>query len=164
MTVDRIDQVWVTDVTYLKVAGAWRYLATVMDRYSRRLLGWALGAEKSAQLTLPRAALRPCATENRRRARWCTAIAAWSFWPHEFKQAWPARPGAERESAASHDRQRAHGVVEQVDEVGHVSPPELQQRTNLRTALRSYIDFYNKHRLHSALGYRSPIEFEAQCI
>jgi transposase InsO family protein len=47
----RIDQIWVSDLTYLRLGHSWRYLAVVMDLYSRRIVGWAVGRAKSLALT-----------------------------------------------------------------------------------------------------------------
>jgi putative transposase len=50
-TTQHQDQVWVGDVTYLKVAGKWHYMAAVMDKQTRRIVGWSLGPRRDAALT-----------------------------------------------------------------------------------------------------------------
>jgi transposase InsO family protein len=47
----RQDQAWVGDVTYLKLAGKWPYMAAVMDKNSRRIVGWSLGPRRDEALT-----------------------------------------------------------------------------------------------------------------
>lgn len=66
-TTQRPDQVGVGDVTYLKVAGKWRHMAAVMDKHSRRIVGWSMGARRDAALT--REALAPVGPEPLRQSQ-----------------------------------------------------------------------------------------------
>lgn len=156
----RHDQVWVGDVTYLKVAGQWRYLAAVMDKHSRRIVGWSLGARRDAALTTQ--ALRRSAASR----RVSPGVVFHSdrgieFANFEFRSQLQGlgmlqsmnRPGKMNDNA--HMESFFHSMkCEQL--YGRKFDTEQQ----LRSTLSSYIRFYNERRLHSSLRYLPPATYE----
>ncbi|WP_396202606.1 IS3 family transposase [Gemmatimonas sp.] len=157
-TVTATNQVWVGDITYFKVAGCWWYLAIVMDQFSRRILAWSLTRRRTSAVT-------------------CAVLA-------EAVRRRPAEGvifhsdrGTEYMGAAFGDALVAHGMRQSASVRGpgdnahaesfwHSLKAELTRGVTfltdhaLRTALRQYIRYYNRTRLHSSLNYTSPIAFE----
>jgi putative transposase len=163
--VQKPDQVYVGDITYLWTQEGWLYLAVVIDLFSRKVVGWSIGSRMKAQLV-------------------CDALRM---------AVWQRRPGAglvvhsDRGSQyASKDYRRllkAHGFLGSMSRKGdcwdnavaesffgslkqeRVQWRNYQTRLEAQQDVMNYISmFYNSYRLHSYLGYVSPNQYEAETV
>lgn len=160
LTTTAPDQIWVGDVTYLKSAGRWRYLAAVMDRHSRRILGWSLRVRRDLALTL--AALNRALLRRRPKP----GLIFHSDRGVEYSAyAYRTRVAA-LGIAQSMKRPREMGDNAYIESFFHSMKADaihgrvFRDDRELFLAVSSYIRRYNRTRLHSSLDYRSPIDYE----
>jgi putative transposase len=150
--------VWVGDITYLKLGTAWRYLATVMDRCTRRVIGWSLGAKKDVRLTLRaldravhRCRPRPGLIFHSDRG---TEYAGYVF-RDRLAELGIVQSMNERVNDNAHMESFYHSMKSEV--IHGVSFDEERQ---LQRVVSGYIHFYNERRLHSSIGYVAPATHE----
>ena len=158
-----LDQLWVADITYVRLLEEFVYLAIVLDAFSRRVIGWALQDHVQAGLTVAALTMALAARQP----------AYGSLIHHSDRGVQYACP----DYTTVLDR---HGIQASMSRVGNpydnaraesfmktLKHEEIDGRDyrDIRSARREIGRFieqiYNRHRLHSALGYRPPAEFEA---
>jgi putative transposase len=161
MELTGINQLWVADITYIRLREQFVYLAVVLDAFSRRVVGWALDDSLHAPLVM--AALRKALAERR---------PAPGLVHHSDR-------GIQYASQEYVALLREHGIVPSMSRTGNpydnalcesflktlkqeeIYTRQYRDRADLEAHIGQFLEqYYNRQRLHSALGYRSPEAFE----
>jgi putative transposase len=167
LTLTAVNRVWVSDITYIRLQGEFVYLAVIMDLYSRRCIGWALGRNADAELTLRALNM---AVALRGEENICGCI-------HHSDQ------GVQYASAAYTDRLKQMGMRPSMGEKGNsyenshaesfiktikseeVYMNEYETIEDVYCNIERFIEeLYNNKRLHSSIGYKPPVEFELEIL
>lgn len=161
MQLSGIDQLWIADITYIRLREQFVYLAVVLDAFSRRVVGWALDDSLHAPLAL--AALSKALAARQPAA---------GLVHHSDR-------GIQYASQEYVELLRKHGIVPSMSRTGNpydnarcesflktlkqeeIYSRQYRDRAELESHLEQFLEqYYNHQRLHSALDYRSPATFE----
>ena len=156
-----INQLWVSDITYIRLAHRFIYLAVILDAYSRRVIGWQLGKHLDTSLTigalkkaLHKRTLTPGLVHHSDRGVQYAAGAYTDLLKQHRIQISMSRKGNPYDNAKCERFMRTLKYEEVlIKEYDHLD----DARANIKTFIEQV---YNTKRLHSALGYSPPAEFE----
>lgn len=161
MTVTGVNQLWVADITYIRLRSEFVFLAVVIDRYSRKAIGWAL--DRSLSATVAVAALQRAIEQRRpppgvvhhsdRGTQYASAeyIAVLHSQQMTPSMSRPANP---------YDNAACESFMKTLKQE-EIYCSQYADLNDLAGHLEEFLDhYYNRERLHSALGYRTPEQFE----
>jgi len=157
------DQIWVADITYIRLREAFAYLAVILDSFSRKVVGWALAPHLEASLAVE--ALDRALAERRPPPG---SLIHHSDRGVQYASIEYRKRLADQDVAVSmsrpgnpYDNAKAESFMKTL-KTEEVDGRRFKNIEDARRSIATFIDIvYNTERLHSALGYRPPREFEA---
>lgn len=156
------NQTWLSDITFVRTAQGWLYLAAVLDLFSRRVVGWAIESHLTDGLTrkaLHMALLNRSPSPGLLHHSDRGSQYASSKYQHLLEQAQAQVSMSRAGNAYDNAPMESFFATLKTELVQHRRYQSQKEATN---DIFEYIEvFYNRQRLHQALGYRTPVDFES---